>query len=81
MDVCSHFFLVYDYFASILLICPYIILILNSSVNDNEDSIEFYRGNQHLPVFTKDPIVLRPLEVVRPSHQIDSSYQNYPIHC
>ena len=38
---------------------------MNSSARDDEDSIEFYCGNQHLPVFTKDPIVLRPLEVMK----------------
>ena len=37
---------------------------MNSSVSSNEDTIERYHGNQHLPVFTKDSIVLRPLEVM-----------------
>ena len=37
---------------------------MNSSISDDEDVIERYHGNQHLPVFTKDPTVLRPLEVM-----------------
>ncbi len=41
-----------------------LIFLLNSSVNNDEESIECYNGNNQLPVFTKDPIVLRPHEVM-----------------